>query len=107
MVDILPNLVPLVSKNDIDKTIQNFIELDIEADKSGRGFKKLHDKLKRYEFYISKYDCEKINFVVNKVNTEGIEKIKGPCIMLLEDEFSPNLDLKDEYFLENNEYLKQ
>lgn len=106
MVDILPHLIPLVSKEDLSKTIQEFIELNLEEDKSGRKFKKLHDKLKNYEFYLSQEDCDRINPIVVKANNDGLERVQGPCIMLLEDEFSPNLDLQEDYFFENHEYLK-
>lgn len=106
MVDILPYLVPLVSKSDISQTIQSFTELNLEEDISGRKFKKLHDKLKYYEFYLSQEDCDRINPIVRKDNDDAVQRIQGPCVIVLDDEFTPNLELKEDYFIENHDYLK-
>ena len=92
MVDIIPDLKPQISRSEI----QEMISLLKEAfDQNKRAnFNQIMEWLEGRKFYLNEIQCDEINIIKNQMANREYE-----FVQVIYDDFVPNQDLDDSYFL--------
>lgn len=101
MINIIPDLMPLISKEYLQTLVDKFACLD-EQDFDSTEYHSVYDKLDALRFYITQEMCDIINPIIEKSNTYLRAHLEVRQIFLPRHEFTICPDMNDSYFAENN-----
>jgi hypothetical protein len=100
-VDLLPDLMPQISRSLIIDKIAKLRELKVDAYFDHRKFNQTMSWLSKHRFYLTPEMCSEINELRREVETVRNQQIEPTAVRLLYQDFTPQPDMNESYFLED------
>lgn len=98
MIDIIPNLKPQVKHSEIIKAISSFKDISQRETPSVKHFNRLMGYFGVQEFYLSQEECDEINSIRKAIE----EKFDKESIRIVYQDFKPNEEMNDSYFIKES-----
>jgi DNA integrity scanning protein DisA with diadenylate cyclase activity len=95
MVDFIPQLMPVISHESINKTIAKLFELESETEINIKKYYSCMDSLYELEFYLTQDQCDQINTYRKRIEPRIAQQNNG--VMSREDLY-PNSECNATYF---------
>ena len=97
MVDLYPDLLPRITKNAIEKHLDNLRELSSNDILNNDKYRKIMSWFDKHRFYLSQEQCDKINRIKTACNEK--ERQNPYQLFILWNDFKPNSEMDNSYFL--------
>ena len=96
-VDIVPNLMPRVWRQEVEDAVQAFCEYSGIENSAGEEWARRNDKVKTLQFYLNQEQCDRVNESYEK---EMDCRLEAGGIKMMRDGLRPNVDMNDSFFLD-------
>lgn len=97
-VDLLPRLMPRVRKAEVESAVSGFCEYCQSEYVDGEVFARLHNRVKRLEFYLDEEQCRRVNEAYEQ---EMDRRFAAGGFKLSERDLCPNSEMNSLYFLDS------
>lgn len=103
-VDLLPDLMPQISRSVILEKIEELAELKEEENLDRQSFFRILDFLNSVKFYLSQEMCDKINQLRHEIEPRARH---DSDIWMGFNDFTPHEDMNETYFLDETEQSQE
>ncbi len=97
MIDIIPNLMPQINKNEIEELTSKLIEIKNSEAISVKEFNLHMNKIINYEFYFSQEQCDLINKTRKEIE-QRLWKDQEGYMQIIRNDLVADPDMNDSYF---------
>ena len=98
MVDLLPALMPRISRQEVEHAVQAFCEYSEIEDNDGEEWARRDRRVEDLKFYLNHDQCDRTNESYEK---EMQRRFESGWIRLNRNPLRPNPDMNDSYFLDD------
>ena len=95
-VDVVPQLMPRVRREDVEETVQLYYENSGKEGSIPELWARLNDVVQHYAFYLNQDQCERVN---RAYEAEWDLRFKHGNIRMTRKPLAPNPNMDDSYFL--------
>jgi hypothetical protein len=96
-VDIVPELMPRIKPSELLSQVNVFREMWDSKVYDGKKFMDTWDWLRDHKFYLDKELCDELNLLYRNIQTLGESNF------IIEQDFAPNPEMDDSYFIDEDE----
>ena len=96
-VDLVPNLMPRVRRQEVEDAVQAFCEYSGLEDNDGEEWARRHDKVESLQFYLSEEQCGRVN---ESYEQEMDRRLRSGGLRMFRT-LQSNPDVNDSYFWES------
>ena len=94
-VDVIPNLMPRVWRQEVEDAVQAFCEYLEAQDGAGDGWGRLNERVEDFQFYLNQDQCDRVNESYEK---EMDTRFASGGIKVHRNSLRPKPDMNDSYF---------
>ena len=96
-VDLIPRLMPRVSREEVEDAVQVFCEYSGVEGNEGEEWARRNRQIEELSFYLSEEQCERVNEAYEK---EMVSRFESGGAKVIRKPLQPNPDMDESYFLE-------
>ena len=97
-VDLVPNLMPRVSRQEVEEAVQAFCEYSGSEANDGEEWARQNRQVEQLKFYLNEDQCSRVNEAYEK---EMDSRLASDGIKMHREPLQPNPDMDESYFLDD------
>ena len=97
-VDLIPNLLPRISRQEVEEAVQAFCEYSGLKDARGEEWVRRNERIESLQFYLNKEQCGRVN---ESYDMEMELRLKSGGTSFPRKHLRPNPEMNDSYFFES------